>query len=95
MTEANIRKARPEDMNKVYELIKELAIYEKAENELINTSEQLIIDGFGPTKLFDCIVAEINSEVVGFALYYTSYSTWKGSCLYLEDFLGINAKSCG
>lgn len=87
MTEANIRKSRPEDMHKVFDLIKELAIYEKSENEVINTPEQLIIDGFGPTKIFDCIVAEIQDEVIGFALYYTSYSTWKGSCLYLEDFL--------
>jgi hypothetical protein len=73
-------------MNKVHKLIKELAIYEKTEKELTDTVEQLISDGFGPTKVFDCIVAELENEVIGFALYYTSYSTWKSSCLYLEHF---------
>ena len=87
MVKSTIRTAQPEDMKQVHALIRELAIYEKAEKEHINTIEQLIIDGFGPNKLFDCIVAQLNNEVIGFALYYTSYSTWKGSCLYLEDFL--------
>jgi len=87
MNKTTIRQALPNDMQDVHNLIRELAIYEKAEKEHTNTVEQLIKDGFGDNNVFDCIVAEQNSIVIGFALYYTSYSTWKGSCLYLEDFL--------
>lgn len=82
-----IREAKPEDMVAVHDLIHELAVYEKAGDQHINTAEQLVKDGFGADKVFDCIVAELNEKVVGFALFYTSYSTWKGKCLYLEDFL--------
>jgi GNAT superfamily N-acetyltransferase len=78
-------------MEAVWNLIRELAIYEKAEHEFINTVDQLTKDGFGPNEVFDCIVAEVGSQVIGFALYYTSYSTWKGKCLYLEDFLVTEA----
>ncbi len=89
-----IRKGNKEDMPEVFSLIKELAIYEKAEQEVENSVEQLIKDGFGNNKIFDVIVAEIHKKVVGFALYYTSYPTWKGPCLYLEDFL-VNEKYRG
>ncbi|HIP36898.1 MAG TPA: GNAT family N-acetyltransferase [Crocinitomix sp.] len=82
-----IRTAKPQDMQAVNDLIHELAVYEKAADQHINTAEQLIEDGFGKHKVFDCIVAELNKKVIGFALFYTSYSTWKGKCLYLEDFL--------
>lgn len=83
----HIRDAQPNDMNAVFKLINELAVYENAADEVVNTVENLRKDGFGSEKVFDCIVAESNDEVIGFALYYTSYSTWKGKCLYLEDFL--------
>jgi len=86
-----VREAVPSDMEAVWNLIRELAIYEKAEHEFINTVDQLTKDGFGPNEVFDCIVAEVGSQVIGFALYYTSYSTWKGKCLYLEDFLVTEA----
>ncbi len=82
-----IRAAYPEDMPAVFALIKELAVYENAPQEVTNTVEQLVDDGFGPNKVFDCLVATDNDVVIGFALFYTSYSTWKGKCLYLEDFL--------
>lgn len=82
-----IRTAKLQDMQAVNDLIHELAVYEKAADQHINTAEQLIEDGFGKHKVFDCIVAELNKKVIGFALFYTSYSTWKGKCLYLEDFL--------
>lgn len=87
MQNIKIRKATPNDMPAVHGLIRELAIYEKAEEQHTNSIEQLTEDGFGPNKVFDCIVAEKDGIVVGFALFYTSYSTWKGKCLYLEDFL--------
>jgi len=87
MQNIKIRTATPKDMASVHSLIRELAIYEKAEKEHTCTVEQLTEDGFGDQKVFDCIVAEKDNQVVGFALFYTSYSTWKGKCLYLEDFL--------
>ncbi|MFK8038532.1 MAG: N-acetyltransferase family protein [Crocinitomicaceae bacterium] len=87
-----IREAESADMVAVHSLITELAVYEKAANQVINTVDQLIEDGFGPIPLFDCLVAELDKEVVGFALFYTSYSTWKGACLYLEDFLVTESK---
>jgi GNAT superfamily N-acetyltransferase len=96
--DTTIRTATPKDMQAVNDLIHELAVYEKAGEQHINTTEQLIEDGFGSNKVFDCIVAELNGTVVGFALFYTSYSTWKGKCLYLEDFLvteKLRAKGIG
>ncbi len=83
----NIRSAVENDMEAVHGLIMELAIYEKAADQMTNTVAQLKADGFGDKPLFECIVAEKSNQVVGFALFYTSYSTWKGQCLYLEDFL--------
>ncbi len=87
MTNVTIRTANKSDMPAVLQLIQELAIYENEPNAVINTVAQLETDGFGESKVFDCIVAENEQEVVGFALYYTGYSTWKGKTLYLEDFL--------
>jgi ribosomal protein S18 acetylase RimI-like enzyme len=83
----NIREAQPKDMPSVFELIKELAIFEKAEFELENTIEALIQDGFSTRPLYYCIVAEKHKEIVGMALCYNRYSTWKGNCLYLEDII--------
>jgi len=85
--DVRIRKAKIEDMPRVLELIQELATYEKAPDEMINTVENLERDGFGGTKVFDCIVAEGDDIIVGFALFFTGYSTWKGRTLYLEDFI--------
>lgn len=82
-----IRPAVREDMAAVHALITELAVYEKAAEQVTNTVAQLEEDGFGESPVFDCIVATEEDQIVGFALFYTSYSTWKGQCLYLEDFL--------
>jgi GNAT superfamily N-acetyltransferase len=87
MNTASIRTATEQDMPDVHSLIRELAHYEKAAAEVEITVEILTADGFGPGKIFDCFVAEMNGEVVGFALFYTKYSTWKGKCLFLEDFV--------
>lgn len=84
--EFTLREAQPEDMKLVLGLIKELAEYEKEPDAVVTTEDQLIEDGFGPDKIFDCSVVEVEGKIVGFYLTYTSYSTWKGRCLYLEDF---------
>lgn len=80
-----IRAARKTDMKAVLGLINELAIYENEPDAVINTEENLIQDGFGSEKVFDCVVAELDQEIIGFFIAYTSYSTWNGKCLYLED----------
>ncbi|MFA9211202.1 MAG: N-acetyltransferase family protein [Moraxellaceae bacterium] len=79
-----LREAQQGDEVKILELIHALAVYEKAPNEVINTAANLQRDLF-EKKICHAIVAEIQGEIVGFALYYFAYSTWKGQCLYLED----------
>lgn len=81
----SIRKAVEGDEFAIFDLIKELALYEKAPEQVTNSAEQLAIDLF-EDKICDALVATKNNEIIGFALYYVSYSTWKGRCLYLEDF---------
>lgn len=82
-----IRRATPADVPSIYQLIVELAEYEKALHEVKNTPEQLLKDGFGEQPLYGTIVAEVKGEVVGMSLYYYRYSTWKGKRLYLEDLI--------
>ena len=88
----NIRKGNPEDMKFVLGLIQELAIFEKEPDAVIITEEDLIRDGFGEKPLFHVFVAEITNdlnekEIVGIALYYYRYSTWKGKTIHLEDLI--------
>lgn len=88
MTQAeniSIRTGTRDDLPQVLALIKELAEYERAPQEVDNTVERMEQDGFGPEKVFDFLVAEMGGRIVGLALYYWSYSTWKGKCMYLED----------
>ena len=80
-----IRKGNINDCQDAFELIKELALYEKAPEEVINTAEQMKKDGFGANPLFEFYVGEIDHKIIGIALFYIRYSTWKGPCLYLED----------
>ena len=68
-------------------LINELAVYEKAPNEVTVTLSHFEQSGFGENPVWWAFVAEVNDTIVGFALYYIRYSTWKGQCLYLEDFI--------
>ncbi len=86
-----IRKAERADVAAIFALIQELALYEKAPEQVTNTADQLAIDLFEKYRC-EAIVAEKENQVVGFALYYTSYSTWKGACLYLEDFYVIESE---
>ncbi|EFA03491.1 thialysine N-epsilon-acetyltransferase [Tribolium castaneum] len=82
-----IRKAKKEDMIQVYKLIKELAEFEKLEDQVKIDEKTLIKDGFETDNpVFTCLVAEISDgHLVGYALYYTSYSTWLGKSVFLED----------
>ncbi len=90
MQTVSIRKGVKSDLSQVLGLIKELAVYEKAEGEVIVTVEDLEKDGFGPHPYFHFFVAESNSGIVGIALYYIKYSTWKGKCVFLEDLIVTN-----
>lgn len=81
-----IRRANSGDVKHVLNLIKELAVYEKAPDEVVVTEDILLRDGFGPNPLFHCYVAETaDGKIPGMALYYIKYSTWKGPCVFLED----------
>ncbi len=82
-----IRKGIPEDMKSVLELIQELADFEKEPDAVVVTVDDLIRDGFGPTPLFYVFVAEVELKIVGIALYYYRYSTWKGKTIHLEDLI--------
>ena len=82
-----IRRAEKKDCKRILELIKELANYEKAPNEVTVTIDHFINSGFGANPVWWGFVAEIDNSIVGFALYYIRYSTWKGQRMYLEDFI--------
>lgn len=83
----DIRKGTKTDIAFALNLVKELAIYEKAPNEVEVTIEEMTEWGFGSDKQFDFFVALENNVIVGLALYYFKYSTWKGKCLFLEDII--------
>ncbi|TNF46930.1 MAG: GNAT family N-acetyltransferase [Bacteroidetes bacterium] len=80
----SIRKAKRGDEDQIMNLIKGLAEYEKAPEQVVNTAEELGNDLF-VLHACDAFVAEESGSIIGFALFYTNYSTWKGKCLYLED----------
>ncbi len=83
----NIRTAVKADCKRLLELINELAVYEKAPDEVTVNLEEFIDAGFGTSPVWKAFVAEENDIILGFALFYTRYSTWKGRRLYLEDFI--------
>lgn len=83
----NIRKGKIDDMPAVLGLIKELATFEKEPNAVVVTVADLERDGFGESPLFHTFIAEENEEIVGMALYYYRYSTWKGKTIHLEDLI--------
>ena len=84
---AIIRPAVKEDCKRLMELIYQLAVYEKAPEEMTVTQEYFEESGFGEKPVWWGFVAEVDGVVQGFALYYVRYSTWKGQRMYLEDFL--------
>jgi GNAT superfamily N-acetyltransferase len=82
-----IRNAVREDMSSVLQLIKELAVFEKEPDAVEVTLEELVDAGFGEPKQFDCFVAEVENRIVGMALVYFRFSTWKGRTVHLEDLI--------
>ncbi len=82
-----IRKGAKNDMKAVLELIKELAIFEKEPSAVVVRVTDLERDGFGENPLFQTFVAEVDGNIVGMALYYYRYSTWKGKTIHLEDLI--------
>jgi GNAT superfamily N-acetyltransferase len=85
--EIQIRKAEKKDCSAMMELIRELAVYERAPEEVTVDFNHFEESGFGEKPVWWAFVAEVENKVVGFALYYIRYSTWKGQRLYLEDIL--------
>jgi len=85
--EIKLRHAVREDLPEVLSCIKELALYERAPQEVTVTLEELERDGFGAQPLFEIILATSDDGIAGLAFYYHSYSTWKGRCIYLEDII--------
>lgn len=86
-----IRRAVKEDCPRLLELVTELAIYEKAPNDVTVTLEHFADSGFGEHPVWWAFVAEEEGVIAGFALYYIRYSTWKGQAMYLEDILVTEA----
>ena len=82
-----IRAAKKEDCKRMMELIHELAVYEKAPEQVIGPFDHFVESGFGKNPVWWALVAEVKGIVVGMALYYVRYSTWKGQRLYLEDLI--------
>lgn len=82
-----IREARKSDMKSVHALITELAVFEKESNAVLITPKDLEEDGFGKSPLFHCFVAEVEAKIVGIALVYPRYSTWRGPVIHLEDLI--------
>jgi len=82
-----LREGQKSDLPRVLELINELALYEKAPEQVTNTLERMEKEGFGPQPVYGFFVCvkDSSQEIIGIAVYYYRYSTWKGKRLYLED----------
>jgi len=83
----HIRIGTEKDLPQVLELVRELAVFEKAPDEVEVTVNEMTNWGFGKGKLFDFFVLEKEEIIVAMAVYYYKYSTWKGKCLFLEDII--------
>lgn len=83
--EVSIRKAGKKDMVSVLGLIRELAVFEKEEHQVMNTVADLERDAFDKNSLFNVVLAEKSNELAGMVFYFYGYSTWKGKMLYIDD----------
>lgn len=86
-----IRKAQLQDCEAMLNLVKELALFERAPQEVTITFDEFVAGGFGTNPVYWALVAEIDEKIVGFALCYTRFSTWKGPRCYLEDIIVTEA----
>lgn len=82
-----LRKGKKSDLPEVLKLVKELALYEKAPEQVTNTIAMMEEEGFGAHPIYAFIVAEKDDQIIGLSLYYYRYSTWKGKRLWLEDLI--------
>lgn len=87
MNEVRIREARIADCPRLMELVRELAVYEREPEAVTVSLQHFEESGFGERPVWWAIVAETDGIIVGFALYYIRYSTWKGQRMYLEDLI--------
>ena len=87
-----IRKGTKNDMPSVLELIQELATFEKEPDAVVVTVDDLVRDGFSENPLFQCFVAEVDNQIIGMALFYYRFSTWKGKTIHLEDLIVKESK---
>ena len=87
MMETTIRRGKKSDLSDVLNLIKELADFENAKDQVSITLEDLQRDGFGEHPFYWFLVAEQNNKIIGLSFYWIRYSTWKGKFLFLEDFV--------
>jgi GNAT superfamily N-acetyltransferase len=90
MQSLNLRPATPADLPQILAFIRDLATYEREPDAVHATEADLLRDGFGPTKRFDCLIAELSESgktiSAGFALYFHNYSTWRGHAgIHIED----------
>ena len=85
--EYTIRAAQPADMEQVFQLIQELANFEKEPDAVEISKADLVKHGFGDQKMFHCFVADTSEGIAGIALVYPRYSTWKGPAIHLEDLI--------
>lgn len=81
----HIRHAAPADLPHMLAFIRELAEYEREPHSVQMTEEQLLRDGFGPERYFECLIAEADGTPAGLALFFPIYSTWQGRSIHLED----------
>ncbi|MBL0105122.1 MAG: GNAT family N-acetyltransferase [Bacteroidetes bacterium] len=87
MSTITVRRGEKKDLPSLLSLVKELALFEKAPEEVTNTLSDMERDGFGEKPVFGFHVAEVDKVIVGIALYFVKYSTWKGAGLYLDDLI--------
>jgi len=87
MANVVVRQGNVEDITGIFNLVKELASYENALDELTNTEQRMREDGFGDKPYFYTFVAESNQQIIGVASYYFSYSSWKGKSMYVDDLI--------
>jgi ribosomal protein S18 acetylase RimI-like enzyme len=87
MQNLKIKKAEKSDCKQIMELVRELAVFEKAPDEVTVSMEHFVESGFGKNPVWEAFVAEVDERIVGMSLFYIRYSTWKGKRLYLEDLI--------